>query len=149
MRSCVLESLNLIPSAGDDVGSEYYDRPDRDLFGRPRFSRLTERFPHEISVARKIQHTEGKFHHKDTKHTKIAIHHREHGGQEKKIILNSGLSGLCASMVISNLRALCAFASLREIFPLLVAPLRPPVKEFPSLWLRSRRFVVFVTLCEN
>ena len=57
VRSCVLEGLNLVLSAGDDIASRYDDSPDRNLLGRPCFSRLTQGFPHKISVARKIQHT--------------------------------------------------------------------------------------------
>jgi PD-(D/E)XK nuclease superfamily len=56
VRSGVLEGLNLVPSAGDDIAARNDDRPDRNLLGRPCSSRLAEGFPHEISITRKIQH---------------------------------------------------------------------------------------------
>ena len=56
VRGGILESLDLVPSAGDDIASGYDDRPDRNLLGRACSSRQAEGFPHEISVARKIQH---------------------------------------------------------------------------------------------
>jgi hypothetical protein len=57
MRGCVLEGLDLVPSAGDDIASGYDDSANRNFLGRPCLSRLAQRFPHEVSVARKIQHT--------------------------------------------------------------------------------------------
>ena len=52
----VLQGFNLVPRSGDDFAFGHHNGADRNLLRGLGFSRLAQRFAHEISVARKIQH---------------------------------------------------------------------------------------------